>query len=82
MSATRRRVRLTFPPRLIREPIVYRLVKDFDIVVNIRRAEVKADQGWIALELDGEAERLERGIAWLEAQGVHVDALEGDVVFP
>ena len=34
------RVRLTFPPSLIQEPIIYRLVKDFDIVINIRRADV------------------------------------------
>ena len=41
----RMRVRLTFPPDLIRQPVIYRLVKDFDIVINIRRADVKADYG-------------------------------------
>jgi len=35
----RTRVRLTFPSALIQEPIVYRLVKDFDIVINIRRMQ-------------------------------------------
>ena len=51
---SRMRVRLTFPPALIQEPIVYRLVKDFDIVINIRRADVKADHGWMALELEAD----------------------------
>ena len=78
----RMRVRFTFPPELIQEPIIYRLVKDFDIVVNIRRAEVKADHGWVVLELDGEEERLERGITWLKAQGVQVDPIERDVISP
>ncbi len=78
----RKRVRFTFPPKLIQEPIIYRLVKDFDIIVNIRRAEVKADHGWVVLELDGEEERLERGIAWLKAQGVQVDPIERDVISP
>ena len=78
----RKRVRFTFPPKLIQEPIIYRLVKDFDIVVNIRRAEVKADHGWVVLELDGEEERLERGITWLKAQGVQVDPIERDVISP
>ena len=78
----RKRVRFTFPPKLIQEPIIYRLVKDFDIVVNIRRAEVKADHGWVVLELDGEEERLERGITWLKAQGVRVDPIERDVISP
>ena len=78
----RLRVRLTFPPALIQEPIVYRLVKDFDIVINIRRADVKADQGWVLLELEADEATLQRGVAWLKAQGVQVDPIESDVVIP
>jgi ABC-type methionine transport system ATPase subunit len=76
------RVRLTFPADLVQEPIVYRLVKDFDLVINIRRADVKADHGWMALELEGDEARLERGVAWLKARGVQVDPIERDVVLP
>ena len=76
------RVRLTFPPALIQEPIVYRLVKDFDLVINIRRAEVKADYGWIALELEGDEPALERGVKWLKDKGVQVDPIERDVIIP
>jgi ABC-type methionine transport system ATPase subunit len=79
---TRLRVRLTFPPELIQEPILYRLVKDFDIVINIRRAEVKADYGWVALELDADEATLQRGVSWLKAQGVQVDPIERDVIVP
>ena len=79
---TRMRLRLTFPPHLIQEPIVYRLVKDFDIVINIRRADVKADYGWVALELDGEEAQLERGVRWLKEKGVQVDPIERDVILP
>jgi len=78
----RMRVRLTFPTHLIQEPIVYRLVKDFDIVINIRRADVKADYGWVALELDGEEAQLERGVKWLKEKGVQVDPIERDVILP
>jgi len=76
------RVRLTFPPALIQEPIVYRLVKDFDIVINIRRADVKADHGWMALELEADEQALERGVKWLKDRGVQVDPIERDVVVP
>ncbi|HKD00347.1 MAG TPA: NIL domain-containing protein [Methylomirabilota bacterium] len=76
------RVRLTFPPALIQEPIVYRLVKDFDIVINIRRADVKADHGWMALELEADERSLERGVKWLKDRGVQVDPIERDVVVP
>ena len=78
----RLRVRLTFPPALIQEPIVYRLVKDFDIVINIRRADVKADQGWVLLELEADEATLQRGVAWLKGRGVQVDPIESDVVIP
>jgi hypothetical protein len=78
----RLRVRLTFPPALIQEPIVYRLVKDFDIVINIRRADVKADQGWVLLELEADEATLQKGVAWLKGRGVQVDPIERDVVIP
>ena len=78
----RMRVRLTFPPALIQEPIVYRLVKDFDIVINIRRADVKADYGWVVLELEADEPTLERGVTWLKAKGVQVDPIEHDVISP
>jgi L-aspartate semialdehyde sulfurtransferase ferredoxin len=78
----RMRLRLTFPPSLIQEPILYRLVKDFDIVINIRRADVKADYGWVALELEADEPTLEHGVAWLKAKGVQVDPIERDVISP
>jgi len=77
---SRMRVRLTFPPERIQEPIIYLLGKEFDIVTNIRRADVKADYGWVALELEGTEESLERGIAWLKEKGVKVDPIESDVI--
>jgi ABC-type methionine transport system ATPase subunit len=82
MAATRMRLRLTFPPSLIQEPLLYRLVKDFDIVINIRRADVKADYGWVVLELEAEEPTLERGVTWLKAKGVQVDPIESDVISP
>ena len=78
----RLRVRLTFPASLIQEPILYRLVKDFDIQINIRRADVKADHGWVALEMEAAQETLEQGVAWLKQRGVHVDPIERDVIVP
>jgi L-aspartate semialdehyde sulfurtransferase ferredoxin len=78
----RMRARLTFPARLVQEPILYRLVKDFDILINIRRADVKADWGWVMLEMEAPEATLERGIKWLKDQGVQVDPIERDVVVP
>jgi hypothetical protein len=76
------RVYLTFPPERITEPVIYRLGKDFDIVTNIRRADVTATYGWVALEMEGREENLERGVAWLREKGIKVDPIERDVIAP
>ncbi len=73
------RVKLTFPERLIKQPLLGRLVREFDVLPNIRRANVEETFGWIVCELGGEPEAVEKAIAWLEAAGVQVDRL-GDVV--
>ena len=74
---TRRRLRFT---TLVPEPVIYQLVKDFDIVVNIQRAEVRAEPGRVVLELDGDEERVTRGMTWLKEQGVRVDPIEHDLI--
>ena len=82
MATAHRRLRLTFPPGLIQEPVVYHLVRDFDVVANVRRAEVENDHGCLLLELDGAEDALDRGIAWLEARGVRVDPVGHDGIVP
>ncbi len=76
------RVTLTFPPERIKDPVIHRLGKDFDVVTNIRRADVTATHGWVMLELEGREEDLERGVAWLREIGITVDPIERDVIAP
>ncbi len=77
---SRQRLHLTFPEHLVQEPIIYTLGKQFDIVTNIRRANVEEKVGWVILEAEGADEALARGIAYLEERGVQVDRIDGDVV--
>jgi hypothetical protein len=76
----KRGVKFTFPPELIKEPIIYKLGQQFKIVTNIRRADVNGDKGWVILELEGKGEDIERGIAWVTGKGVRVDPVVGDIV--
>jgi hypothetical protein len=76
----KRRVKFTFPPELIKEPIIYNLGQQFKVVTNIRRADVNGDKGWVVLELEGEGEDIERGIVWVTNKGVRVDPVVGDIV--
>lgn len=76
----KQRVRFTFSGELVREPIIYRLGLDFDLITNIRRADVRADVGWVVLELDGNEDDIQRGLDWVGSTGVRVDPIAGDVI--
>jgi ABC-type methionine transport system ATPase subunit len=76
----RRRLRLIFGPSLVKEPVIYQLGRNFEIVTNIRRADVTKDQGWVLLEVSGEPDELDRGVEFLESRGVKVEPAEGDLV--
>jgi ABC-type methionine transport system ATPase subunit len=79
-AMAKQRVKLTFPPELITQPVIYNMGRQFDVVTNIRRANVTREQGWVILELSGEQPEIERAIAWAIDQGVRVDPIEGDIV--
>jgi len=74
------RVKFTFMTQLVKEPIIYRLGQEFNLVTNIRRADVREDMGWVVLELDGEDTEIQRGLDWVAAIGVRVDPVSGDVI--
>ncbi len=74
------RVRLTFPQELIKEPVLFRMAKKFDVMPNIRRARVTDTFGEMILELEGLEENLEQGINSLREQGVVVELIEGDII--
>ncbi|MDA8170982.1 MAG: NIL domain-containing protein [Nitrospiraceae bacterium] len=74
------RVKLTFPQHLIKEPVIFRMAKQFGVMPNIRRARVTETVGEMVLELEGRDEDLARGIDYLKSQGVQVELVEGDIV--
>jgi ABC-type methionine transport system ATPase subunit len=74
------RVKFTFPPDLVTQPVIYNMGKQFHVVTNIRRANVTRDRVWVILEISGKDDEIERAIAWSKEQGVRVDPIEGDVV--
>lgn len=74
------RVRFTFLDRLIKEPVVYQMGRDFGVVTNIRRADIQEGIGWVLLELEGEDDEIERALKWVRSLGVRVDPAISDVV--
>jgi len=76
----RKRVHLTFPESLVQEPVIYNLGKKYDIVTNIRRANVEDTFGWVILEIEGSEDALDAGVRYLQDMGVQVSPIAGDVV--
>ena len=71
-----RRVKLTFPENLIQEPIIARLAREFDVMPNIRRANVEEHMGWLICEIEGDEATVDRALDWVRSVGVQVDLLE------
>ena len=72
----RAKLHLTFPERLIDEPIIHRMGMEFDLVTNIRRANIDEGHAWVILEIEGSEESLAGAVSWLAEQGVQVDRIE------
>ena len=80
MSTNAARLFVTFPEELVSKPMIYEVSRRFDVVPNIRRANVEAHSGWMILELDGAQDARDNAVAWLVDQGCLVNPMEGDVV--
>ena len=76
----KRRVKFTFPTALITEPVIYNLGQKFQIITNIRRADVREDMGWVVLELEGDEGEIDQGLKWVRNTGATVDLVSGDVL--
>ncbi|MCC6386962.1 MAG: NIL domain-containing protein [Dehalococcoidia bacterium] len=75
-----KRVRFTFPEALIQEPVIYLMGHEFRVITNVRMADVDEKTGWVILELEGDADEIDRSLAWAQAKGVRIDPVTGDVV--
>jgi ferredoxin len=76
-----KRIVLHFPSRLVEQPIVYRLIKDYDLEFNIMKASIIPDEeGLIVLELRGEQADYDKGIEYLTKTGVRIQSLSQNVL--
>ena len=76
----KQRVKFTFTADMVPAPVIYELGHKFQVVTNIRRADVRENMGWVVLELEGPEAEIEKGVEWVSSQGVRVDPVAGDVI--
>ena len=71
---TTRRLLFYFPRSETEKPIVYHLVKDYDLVINIFRAKVTPDEyGYLVLDVTGEEADIRRGLEFVRSFNVEID---------
>ncbi len=75
-----KKIVLKFPHQLVDQPIVYKLVKDYNLKFNILKAYVTPrEEGLLVLELKGEDLDYKKSIEYLSDIGVKVQLLSQDV---
>ena len=74
------KVHIQFPEDKIKEPVIYQIGHKYNVVTNVRRADVRETTGWMDLELTGDSAEIERAIVGLRKKGVVVDPIELNVV--
>ena len=80
MAHIKQRVKFTFQIEDVKDPIIYNLGKNFDLVTNIRRADINDEVGWVILEIQGKENSVTDGLNWITSLGVRVDPIGGDII--
>ncbi len=76
----KRKVYLTFPRHLIRDPLIYLAGHKYNVVTNIRCASITGELGLVGLEFEGEASEIAGAMSYLASKGVEVEPVVMDVV--
>lgn len=74
------KVHITFPEEKIKDPVIYQIGKEYNVITNIRKADVTEKTGWVDLELTGDPKEIERAVEGLKKKGVIVDPIERNII--
>ena len=76
----KKRIVFNYPQKLIDQPVISRLIKDYDLEVNIMRARITPkEEGRLVLEITGKRADIDAGFKYLSGIGVEVQSLAQDV---
>jgi ferredoxin len=74
-----KKIVLRFGPDISDKPIIYRLVKDYDLLISIVKANVNPQrEGTMVLDITGD--QIEGGMNYLREMGVQVQSLTQEMV--
>ncbi|MBN2897237.1 MAG: 4Fe-4S binding protein [Clostridia bacterium] len=71
---------ITFPNTTGDKPIVYNLIKNYDLKINIIKASFDFNfRGSLFVEVDGSSENIARGLEYVEQEGVLADFINSTI---
>ena len=76
MSRVEKKYFLTFPAKLVKEPIIYNIGKLYNIIVNIRGASVSDEIGLVAISLEGDEPEIEKAVQYMRDKEVIIETIE------
>ncbi|MEW5691665.1 MAG: NIL domain-containing protein [Candidatus Hydrogenedentota bacterium] len=65
-------LKLSFPAKLVKKPVMHTLVKKMDVKPNILAASVTPRGGKVTLEITGRKSNVKRAVTYLKKIGVKV----------
>ncbi len=71
------RFKMTFPAKIVGEPIMTKLSHDFGVSYNMIRGRITDKGAWLDVELLGAKKNIDRALEFLKERGVTVAPLEG-----
>ena len=75
-----KKVVIRYSADIVEQPLIYQLVKQYDLVFNILKARIfPRREGVIVLELTGTQENFDQGIRFLRERGLKVEPLSKSV---
>ena len=76
----KKRIILRFKRNTIDKPVVYRLVKDYDLIFTILRATIlPRAESMMVMEIEGTEENFDKGIAYLRSFNIETEPIEQDI---
>jgi ferredoxin len=71
---------INFPAIQSQEPVVYNLIADYNLKVNILKASIDINlQGHMLAEIDGQSDKISEAIEYLEKIGIEVDFVKSTI---
>lgn len=80
MALAKKLIELDYPTDLVTKPVLSKVIKKYNVTVNIRRASITKGFGYVQMEIEGDEKELDRALKDLASQGIDVNPIVKDIV--